>query len=60
MTGGDLLHYFERIYYRQLPGGWFLRYTRAIAGAISGGFEKIKTRVRLFWKIKIAKRVDVA
>jgi hypothetical protein len=59
MTGGDLLHYFERIYYRQLPGGWFLRYTRAIAGAISGGFEKIKTRFRLFWKIQITKRIDV-
>jgi hypothetical protein len=59
MTGADLLDHFERIYYRQLPGGSFLRYARAIAGAISGAFEKVKTRFRLFWKIQITKRTDV-
>jgi hypothetical protein len=36
-----------------------LRQARAFAGAFTGVLENLKTRVRLFWKLKLAKRIGL-
>ena len=57
MSGGDLLLHFERAYYQRLPNGMLLRQAHAFAGALTSVFEKLKTRVRLFWRLKLAKHI---
>jgi len=59
MSGGNLLLHFERAYYQRLPNGMLLRQARAFAGVVTGVLEKLKTRIRLFWKLKIAKRMSL-
>jgi hypothetical protein len=59
MSGGDLLLHFERAYYQRLPNGRLIRQARAFAGAFTGVLETLKTRVRLFWKLKLAKRIGL-
>ena len=59
MSGGDILLHFERAYYQRLPNGMLLRQARAFAGAVTGVLEKLKTRIRLFWNLKIAKRMGL-
>lgn len=57
MPGADLLDYFEESYYERIPGGSFLRRWRATFGVGKEIFERCKTRVRLFWAMKVMVRL---
>lgn len=57
MPGADLLDYFERAYYERIPGGSYLRQCRAVFGVVKELSERFKTRVRLFWAMKVVKRL---
>jgi hypothetical protein len=53
MEGADILNHFEKLYYAQIPGGWWRRHGRAFISILREWIHQARTRVRLFWSHKI-------